>query len=73
MIVSSAPARSSNVTITLSEEEAAKLRRACNFNVTIKDRVSANSGDRDGWSMYHLLDELGNKLKSQGIKRWKRS
>ena len=62
----------SNYVIRCNAEEAAKLRRVCNFNVTVKDRVTARDGERDGYSMYHFMDELGNKLKAQGVKRWKR-
>ena len=60
-------------TVSLSHEAAEKLRRVCNFNLTVKDRVTARSGDRDGWSMYHFMNELGNKLKDAGVKRWKRT
>ena len=63
------------VTVEMTPEEAEKLRRACYFNRTIQDRISAGNGGqavRDGWSMYHFLNDLGNTLKGSGIKRWKR-
>ena len=57
----------------LDRGQAEKLRRVCNFNLTVKDRVTARSGDRDGWSMYHFMNELGDKLKAAGVRRWKRT
>jgi hypothetical protein len=58
------------IILTLTKEEAEKLRRACYFNLTIRDRVAATSGETQGVTMYEFLNDLGNALKARGIKRW---
>ena len=73
MNITSTPTTVPTYSVNLNAEEAAKLRRILNFNITVKDRVTAHSGERDGYSLYHFMNELGNALKSQGVKRWKRS
>ena len=58
-----------DVTINLSAAEAEQLRRVCNFNVTVGDRVSANSGAEAGKVYKSFLYNLGSQLRSKGIKR----
>ena len=72
MIVESQSQQSNEYIVRMNAEEAAKLRRVLNFNVTVKDRITARDGERDGYSMYHIMAELGNKLKALGVPRWKR-
>lgn len=63
-----------NIVVTLSAEEAKKLRRVCYFNKT----VGAKEADSDrgramvgrGLVLDNFLNDLGNSLKSRGVERY---
>jgi len=72
MTVISAPSVKPNVTITLNGVEAAKLRRACNFNKTVagKFKNSPHGGDRKAEDIDAFLAGLGKSLKGAGVDQY---
>jgi len=63
-----------NVVVTLTAEEAKKLRRVCYFNITVADKE--NDSDRGracdgrGTLLRSFLNDLGNSLKAKGVERF---
>jgi len=63
-----------NVVVTLTAEEAKKLRRVCYFNITVADKE--NDSDRGqacdgrGILLRSFLNDLGNNLKAKGVERF---
>lgn len=60
------------VTITLSGEEAKKLRRVCYYNKTVaqKFKSNPNGGSRKADDILAFMTGLGNGLKKQGVERF---
>lgn len=60
------------VTITLSGEEAKKLRRVCYYNKTVAAKFRSNQagGPRKADDILAFMSSLGNSLKSKGIDRY---
>lgn len=67
-----APIVKPSITITLSAEEATKLRRVCYYNKTVsrKFRDNANGGYRKAQDIDAFMGSLGNSLKAQGVDRF---
>ena len=61
-----------SVTITLSGDEAKKLRRVCYYNKTVSARFvnNPNGGRRKGEDILAFMTSLGNSLKKQGVERF---
>lgn len=61
-----------DVTITLSHEEAKKLRRVMYYNKTVASKfsVNQNGGRRKADDINVFMGSLGNKLKAQGVDRY---
>lgn len=62
----------SDVVLTLSPEEAKKLRRTCYYNLTVRDRfvTNPNGGIDKAEQLCNFLSELGNKLAALGVERF---
>lgn len=58
-----------HVTIVLPKSAAQKLRRICNFNVTIGDRVASRDGSENGQAYKSFLYNLGSQLRLAGVTR----
>ena len=54
----------------LTDEQAEKLRRVCQFNKTIHKRVAERDGEDAGKEIDEFLCELGESLEEEGIERW---
>lgn len=61
-----------NVVITLTHDEAMKLRRVCYYNKTISQKFAGNpSGGRTKASAIDIfLNDLGNSLKRKNVERF---
>ena len=60
------------VTISLTGEEAKKLRRVCYYNKTVaqKFKSNQNGGSRKADDILAFMTSLGNSLKKQGVERF---
>ena len=63
-----------NVVVTLTAEEAKKLRRVCYFNITVADKEDDSDRGREcagrGTQLRFFLNDLGNSLKAKGVERF---
>ena len=61
-----------DVTLTLSPEEAKMLRRVCYYNLTVGEKYSDNpvGGEAKGSAVSNFLYGLGTMLKSYGVDRY---
>jgi hypothetical protein len=61
-----------DITIVLSEKEAMMLRRMCYYNLTVRDKFTANpcGGQDKAQALYNFMCELGDTLKAHGIERY---
>jgi hypothetical protein len=62
----------SSVTLTLSHEEAKKLRRVCYYNKSVSRKYRDNpaGGRRKAEDIDAFMGSLGNSLKAQGVERF---
>ena len=61
-----------NVLVTLTAEEAKKLRRVCYFNLTVAEKEAGSDRGTPGRGdiLRSFLDDLGNSLKAKGVERF---
>jgi hypothetical protein len=61
-----------SVTLSLTHDEAMKLRRTCYYNITVGEKYANNSigGEAKGSAVRDFLNDLGNALKANGIERF---
>ena len=61
-----------SVTLTLSVEDAKKLRRMCYYNKTVSKKFKGNlyGGSRKADDINAFMVSLGNGLKAKGIERF---
>lgn len=61
-----------SVTLTLSADEASKLRRIMYYNKTVarKFRDNPNGGVRKSQDILAFATSLGNNLKAKGVERF---
>ena len=58
------------ITLTLSENDAKKLRRVCGFNKTVSGKIASNSDEASGAAVDAFLYQLGSALREKGIERF---
>lgn len=61
-----------NITLTLTGEEAKKLRRVCYYNKTVAKKFAENEigGQRKADDLLSFMSSLGNGLKLKGVERF---